>query len=238
MKKRSDTEISEQSISTKNIFQRINAVMKEVEYVLKETKTINGQYRFVSHDAVTAKLHGPLTKHGIIMLPSIVELINENIMVTDKSGSKHATRSTVKIEVSFVNMDKPEDKFSVFYYGCGIDPGDKGIGKAISYAVKYALLKTFCLETGEDPERDIYEEEIPSQPARDYVKELGLFQNTVLESCSANEKTTMVGYLEALEAHYKKKGNGWEEHFLAVLTKMNGKIKERALEWALDQVKA
>jgi hypothetical protein len=33
-----------------------------------------------------------------------------------------------------------------------LDNGDKAPGKAISYATKYALLKTFLLETGEDEE--------------------------------------------------------------------------------------
>jgi hypothetical protein len=32
--------------------------------------------------------------------------------------------------------------------------GDKGPGKAVSYAFKYALLKVFCLETGDDPDND------------------------------------------------------------------------------------
>lgn len=31
---------------------------------------------------------------------------------------------------------------------------DKGPGKAISYAVKYAYLKAFALETGDDPDHD------------------------------------------------------------------------------------
>ena len=47
-------------------------------------------------------------------------------------------------------------------FGYGIDNGEKGPGKAVSYAVKYALLKTFCLETGDDPDRDAGTEHVPS----------------------------------------------------------------------------
>jgi hypothetical protein len=36
--------------------------------------------------------------------------------------------------------------------GYGVDPQDKGPGKAISYGVKYALLKVLGLETGDDPD--------------------------------------------------------------------------------------
>jgi len=146
-----------------NIFQRLNAVMKEVKYVQKEEKMVNGQYRFVSHDAVTAKLHDPLTNHGIVMLPSVLEINHQDITVVDKNGPKPAVRTTCKIEVSFVNIDDPTDKVSIVHCGCGIDPGDKGIGKAVSYAVKYALLKVFCLETGDDVEKDLFEVEGPEQ---------------------------------------------------------------------------
>lgn len=130
------------SLSQKNIFQRVNAVMKEVDYVQKEQKKVAGQYRFVSHDQVTAALHGPMAKHGIACIPSIVEM------------KQDGNRTEVKLEVTFINIDSPTDRFSVFYWGYGIDTSDKGIGKAVSYAFKYALLKTFVLETGDDPDQD------------------------------------------------------------------------------------
>jgi len=126
----------------KNIYQRINAVMQEVDYIQKGEKKVAGQYRFVSHDQVTAALHGPMTKHGIVCTSSIVEM------------KQDGNRTEVKLEVSFINIDNPVDRLWVTYYGYGIDTSDKGIGKAVSYAFKYALLKTFCLETGDDPDQD------------------------------------------------------------------------------------
>ncbi len=125
-----------------NIYQKINAVMKEVDYIQKGDKKVNNQYNFVSHDQVTAKLHPALTKHGIVVLPSVLKMIQDG------------NRTVAEIEVSFVNIDDPQDKFSVLYTGYGIDAGDKGPGKAISYAFKYAMLKTFVLETGDDPDND------------------------------------------------------------------------------------
>lgn len=123
-----------------NIYQRLNAVMAEVDYIQKSDKRVNNQYRFVSHDQVVGVLHKPLTKHGIAVIPSILE------------HSQAGTATTVKIQVSFINIDEPTDRIDTIHFGYGIDGGDKGIGKAISYAVKYALLKTFCLETGDDPD--------------------------------------------------------------------------------------
>jgi hypothetical protein len=125
-----------------NIFQRIRGVMSELDYVQKGEKQVNGQYRFASHDQVTAALHPYLVKYGIVVIPTVEEMTQEN------------NRTVVKLAVVFRNCDSPIDAFHVHYYGYGVDSGDKGPGKAISYALKYALLKTFMLETGEDADND------------------------------------------------------------------------------------
>ena len=116
--------------------------MAELDYIQKGPKTVNGQYRFASHDQVTAAIHPLLVKHGVVIIPSVEELTQDN------------NRTVVKLALIFRNVDYPNDSFYTFHYGYGVDTGDKGPGKAISYAYKYALLKTFCLETGDDPDFD------------------------------------------------------------------------------------
>lgn len=147
-----------------NIYQRINAVMHDVNAVQKESKKVNNQYTFVSHDAVAAALHGPMAKHGIVMLPTVKEL------------KQDGNRTVVCMEIAFINIDTPEDRFTINYYGYGIDPQDKGVGKAISYAVKYALLKVFCLETGDDVEKDHYNY-VPSKISEEQVSEIDMLIN-------------------------------------------------------------
>jgi len=125
-----------------NIYKRILAVMAEVYFVQKEDRKVNKQYTFVSHDAVTAKLHPQFVKHGIVVVPSVM------------TWSVNGNRTEVYMSVAFVNADNPDDRITLESLGFGIDQQDKGPGKAISYAYKYALLKLFALETGDDPERD------------------------------------------------------------------------------------
>lgn len=129
-------------MTTKNIYQRLADVMRAVSYVQKEDKKVNNQYTFVSHDAVTAKLRPALLENGIATVATV------------KEHKQDGNRTEVTILVRFVNVDKPEECVEVESFGYGIDPQDKGPGKAVSYAFKYALLKTFCLETGDDPEHD------------------------------------------------------------------------------------
>jgi hypothetical protein len=59
---------------------------------------------------------------------------------------------TAKYNVSLINTDDPESQVNVIVEAQALDTGDKASGKAMSYAMKYALLKTFGLETGENEE--------------------------------------------------------------------------------------
>jgi predicted RNA-binding protein len=129
-------------MSEKNLYQRLSAIMKDVAYVQKEDKKVNNQYTFVSHDAVTAKIRPALVEHGVVPIVSV------------KSFKQDGNRTEVTLTVIFVNIDKPSEFVEIEAFGFGIDPQDKGPGKAISYAFKYAILKMFCLETGDDPEQD------------------------------------------------------------------------------------
>lgn len=57
----------------------------------------------------------------------------------------------------FVNIEKPEEFIEITTYGDGVDSQDKAVGKAMTYADKYALLKAYKIETGEDPDQNASE---------------------------------------------------------------------------------
>jgi len=130
-----------------NIHQRLNAIMGDVDYI-KKNKSIKiggGGYSVVGHDSVTALIHPLLFKHGVTLIPSVKEVLQEG------------NRTSVKMEFSWINIDDPKDCIINFCAGYGIDQQDKGIGKAISYAQKNIILKTLHIETGE---RDIEDDDI------------------------------------------------------------------------------
>jgi hypothetical protein len=130
-----------------NIYQRMSAVMGDVGYIQKDkiVKNKHGaeMYRVTSHDTVVRMTRDHFLKHGILVVPRITkhERIGSNLTVAD-------------MEIEYVNIDNPEDKITSASFGYGIDSGDKGPGKAISYAFRYGLLKGLLLETGDDPENE------------------------------------------------------------------------------------
>ena len=133
--------LNETKPAPRNIAQRINAVMGEVDYIQKEKKA-GMQYTIVSHDKVTGLVRPILHAHGVVYYPR------------DLSVSQNGNRTEAVFSVRFENIDDRADFIDVATFGYGVDTQDKGPGKAMSYGVKYALLKLLGLETGDDPDEE------------------------------------------------------------------------------------
>lgn len=170
---------------SKNIYQRIHEAMGVVTYIAKEDKKVNNQYTFVSHDAVTAKCRAALHDAGVITFIKTMNRVN------------NGNRVEIDIVFTFQNVDNKDDFLDVPSSGFGIDQQDKGIGKAMSYAVKYAYLKTLGLETGDDPEKDNIEHKEEVQKINDV--QLTTLQNMMME-VQADETAFLKYYgIEKLE---------------------------------------
>jgi len=154
-----------------NIYQRINAVMKEVQYVQKDA-TVE-RYKAVSHDQVVSVARAALVKHGVVIFPQQTEGAIVEVMTT-KSGGRMALYSGF-YDVHFVNVDAPTDRLTVAVQAHAMDNGDKAPGKAVTYATKTAILKVLCLETGENEESraEVREASLPlTDEQAETIKEL------------------------------------------------------------------
>lgn len=134
--------------------------MKAVKYVQKDSSVSGGgaNYKAVSHDQVVSVLRQALVDHGIMIFPNQLSgefLIKRDLTVTPqiKMGLYSG-----RYEVNFVNIDKGDDKVTVIVEAHASDNGDKAPGKALSYGVKSAMLKVFSLETGENDESRVEEQ--------------------------------------------------------------------------------
>ena len=139
-------------MSEHNIYQRINAVMKTVDYAKKDA-TVNGggmNYKGVTHDQVLATVRPALIEAGIIVEPKLIA----DRWTEPRKGVEKSTNWLYEAfyRVDFVNMDDPKDRATFEISGHANDSGDKAPGNAASYAVKTAILKLFGIETGENDE--------------------------------------------------------------------------------------
>jgi len=132
-----------------NIYQRLNKIREAVSYIQKDAH-VEG-YKAITHDMVTSEVRPHLIEHGVLIVPCQT---HAELKDTGKSTSKGTpiTAYMASYDIDFVNIDEPDDRVSVVVSAIAEDHGDKGPGKAISYATKYAMLKLFSIETGESDE--------------------------------------------------------------------------------------
>ena len=135
-----------------NIYQKINEVMKAIEYLTKDDKVEFGttKYKAISEEKVTTAVRKELVKQGIVILPIKQESDNKELIRTEKSVNM---LSSVHVRYRIQNIDDVNDFVEVESNGTGVDTQDKGVGKAMTYSYKYMLLRTFAIPTGEDPDK-------------------------------------------------------------------------------------
>ena len=135
-----------------NIFEKINKVMENIEYLAKDDKVEFGttKYKAISEEKVTTAVREQLVKQGIVILPVMQESNNKELTRTDKSVNM---LTEVHTRYRIQNIDDVNDYIEVESNGTGVDTQDKGVGKAMTYAYKYMLLRTFAIPTGEDPDK-------------------------------------------------------------------------------------
>lgn len=166
-----------------NLWQRINAVMEEVSYIKKDVKISFGKtsYTATSHDAVMGAVRPALVRYGIVLKSDVVE-VNKQVL-----GS--ANKVDVIVEITAINADDPSEREVFKTIGCGLDMQDKAEGKAMSYAIKYGILKLFCLEAGEHDESRIEtanKKESIKNSIINYIIEKGDFQGKSLNEVGLN----------------------------------------------------
>lgn len=174
-----------------NIYQRMNWVRSQIGYVQKDAN-VQGQYKAVRHDAVTATLRPYLVKAGIVTTQTLIKSAVVDSGTTTKNGIP-ILRYEATYLVGFHNSEG-DDMVSVEVEAHALDQGDKAPGKAMSYAKKYAYLKEFDIETGEDEES-----RIEQQAGKDLEAEKEAFRLERLNAAIAEHMDTIVVIKDAIK---------------------------------------
>ena len=129
-------------MSKEQLYQKISAVMQDVGYLQKDDKVEfgNTKYKAISEEKVTTAVRESLIKNKLIILP------------VEQEHIKEGTLSTVNVRYKIIDIETGEFEILVSS-GTGADTQDKGVGKAMTYAYKYLLLRSFAIPTGEDPDK-------------------------------------------------------------------------------------
>jgi hypothetical protein len=202
----------------KNLFEKIQLVSNEVRNIAKDMTVGTGNYSYkaVSDLDVTLAVKDAESKYRLTSIPIKQELVNSEIVRTLKKDNVEGLTyvDTIKMTIRIVDLDDTDKYLDVESFGKGIDSGDKGFGKASTYARKYALLNAYKIATGEDPDADKSEsttvKKTVSEKRKTVTDYLNLNVETLVKVCehfSVAEITDLSDVqVETLYGTYKKRG--------------------------------
>ncbi|MBS0895631.1 ERF family protein [Tatumella sp. JGM130] len=130
-----------------SVYKAISAVAKEMaeKGISKDRENRQQGFQFRGIDQVYNALAPALVRHGLLILPRIIERT-----VTERQTQRGGVLFyvVVKAEFDFVGVEDGSIH-TVTTYGEAMDSGDKATNKAMSIAYKYAAFQTFCIPTEE-----------------------------------------------------------------------------------------
>lgn len=138
-----------------NIYQKLIEVRKTVPYIQKADS--GAQYNYTGSSRVLAAVTDKMNELGLLLVPSVTAHKLHESPIEFKDANGNVTKRTItyftelEMTMTWVNTDNPEEKIVSSWYGQGVDiAGEKGVGKALTYAEKYFLLKFFNIATDKD----------------------------------------------------------------------------------------
>lgn len=143
---------------TPKIAQKMLAVQSELKRLAKEGDFDGGmvQYKFLAVDDVVKAVRPLLNKHGVIVLPTVVNERIEMPLGEPLSGRppKGRVHLFLTVEYQFVAAEDGSS-VTVRVVGEAADVGDKSVRKAMTSAQKIAFIQAFTIETGEPDEHEL-----------------------------------------------------------------------------------
>jgi hypothetical protein len=137
-----------------NIIEKLVEVRKSCSYLKKENQ--GEQYKYVSSSQTLAALKSKMDELGLLLVPRVVGVNVRESTVEFKDKYDKPKRQTtyfteLNMEYTWMHAEDPTDTIVCTWYGQGVDiAGEKGVGKAMTYAEKYFMLKTFNIPTDKD----------------------------------------------------------------------------------------
>jgi hypothetical protein len=160
----------------KNIAQAIVKVMQEVKGMEKNSKVGSGRntYNGTKDQDVKEVFNEALEKNGLCILPTDIEEETQIGRWEQTYNGNVQTKQSVftKVKTKYLLLHTSGESIELAGYGHGVDPQDKGAGKATTYALKNTLLYTFLTPVGKIDDADTEHSDDKSVPTKKTPKKL------------------------------------------------------------------
>lgn len=132
--------------------QKLLELQKNVDSVIKDGKNQSDKYDFASDENVLDTFRPKMDELGLLLIPEVTDAqVHEG--QTRSGTARYLTEMTMRMR--WYDTESGEE-LPIPWYAQGVDlAGEKGVGKALTYAEKYFLLKFFHVATKkDDPDND------------------------------------------------------------------------------------
>ena len=209
-----------------NIYEKMAEITAEINTVAKNLNVDTGKgkgYKAVGEADVLAAVKPIEKKDGVYSYPYEREIVDSGELVNQTQyGERKSLFLRVRTVYRFVNTEKPEEYLDIVTYGDGVDSQDKAPGKAMTYGDKYALLKAYKIQTGDDPDQNA-SGELVSQNIR--TQKIGTDKIAAISS-----RANGMGLpIETIMHQYRLAsiGDMTEEQFYDCVQRLNAEEKKR-----------
>lgn len=134
-----------------NIYEKLIEVRKIVPYLQKNNSGY--EFKYVSSSQALGAVRAKMDELGLLLIPNVVEATHSELLRRKNAKGNDTVEllTELRIEYTWLNCENPEEKITIPWYAQGIDTaGEKGVGKALTYAEKYFILKFFNIATDKD----------------------------------------------------------------------------------------
>ena len=181
-----------------NIYEKMAAITAALGTVAKNLDVQagkNNSYKAVGERDVIDAVKPLEAEYKVYSYPYSRETVESERLESESTYNGNTTKKTtfytrLKTVYRFVNVEKPEEFVETTVFSVGIDSQDKGDGKAMTYADKYALMKAYKISTGDDPDQEASVEEdyrkakkAPQKNLDSYIQRAGDTEYYMCDSC-------------------------------------------------------
>lgn len=148
--------MSEQVV-TRTVHERMVDILAELPPIGKDQRNEQQGFMFRGHDDVLNALNPLLAKHGVLVIPDVLERVTEQ-----RTTAKGSVMFEVNLHVRYRFYGAAGDSIEASTWGEGTDMGDKATNKAMTMAFKNVLNQAFAISNKEmaDADADTPEETV------------------------------------------------------------------------------
>jgi len=171
------------------IYKALAAVNKSIKAIGKDRTNQQQGFKFRGIDDVMNELHSLFAANEIIILQTVNE-----VNVTERTNQRGTALFYVRINVTYHFTHSDGSMADVTVTGEAMDSGDKATTKALSIALKYALLQMFLIPTEDEKDPDAQTHEVKAQLPKPVVETTPEFQKAMemIETCDSIDRLKQI----------------------------------------------